>query len=91
MPMQFPSDRFPIPGAEGLNVGAARDILDGYEPIRLEEDELLRIALGVIAVLHDKTDRNQKGAFILLPEYIQKRNAEVDAIISGLREDFPEE
>ncbi len=91
MPMQFPSDRFPIPDAENLNVGEARDFLDGYEPKGPEDAELLVIAQGLAAVLHDKADRNQHGAFILLPEEIDRRNAGVDAWLSSPREDFPEE
>ncbi len=91
MPMQFPSDRFPVPDAEDLNVGAARDFLDSYEPKGPEDVELLVIAQGLAAVLHDKLDRNQQGAFILLPEEIQRRNAEVDTWLRMPREEFPEE
>lgn len=88
MPRQYPSDKLEIPGAEGLNVGMAREFLDGYEPRGAEDAELLVIAQGLRKLLHSQVDRNQNGHEILLEEAahaaeVARRNAAVAAEING--------
>ncbi len=90
MPYQFPSDRLEVPGAEALSVGAARDFLEEYVPRGPEDTELLVIAQGLRALLHNKVDRNEHGATRLLPEEHDRRAVASEEFLQMPRIDFPE-
>lgn len=91
MPQQYPSDRLEVPGAEGLNVGTAREFLEEYTPKDAQDAELLVIAQGLRKLLHGQVDRNKYGSTILLEEEHERRRVDSEAFLKMPRVNFPAE